>query len=159
VSQGLTLYAERSVAAVNKIMVHSSKRGKRETWIIMKWKFLLTLLVVSLFSDLAFAQTKGDPKAGKVKYDANCIGCHGATGKGDGAAAAALNPKPQDHTDGKAMNALTDKYLFDIIKQGGKAMQKAPIMPAANKTLTDQDISDMVAYIRSLANPPYKPAK
>src|SRR5512134_490802 len=110
----------------------------------MKCKFLLTLLVVSLFSDLAFAQTKGDPKAGKVNYDANCIGCHGATGKGDGAAAAALNPKPQDHTDGKIMNALTDKYLFDIIKQGGKAMQKAAIMPAANKKLTDQDISDMV---------------
>jgi mono/diheme cytochrome c family protein len=38
-------------------------------------------------------------------------------------------------------------------------MQKAAIMPAANKKLTDQDIWDMVAYIRSLANPPYKPAK
>jgi mono/diheme cytochrome c family protein len=105
------------------------------------------------------AQTKGDAKAGKVKYDANCVGCHGATGKGDGAAAAALNPKPQDHTDGKMMNALTDKYLFDIIKQGGKAVQKAPVMPAASKKLMDQDIWDMVAYIRSLANPPYKPSK
>lgn len=125
----------------------------------MKSKFILGLLVVSLVPGFALAQTKGDPKAGKAKYDANCIGCHGATGKGDGAAAAALNPKPQDHTNGKVMNALTDKYLFDIIKQGGKAMQKAPIMPAANKKLTDQDISDMVAYIRSLADPPYKPAK
>jgi len=125
----------------------------------MRSELLLGLLFVSLIPGLALAQTKGEPKAGKVKYDANCIGCHGAAGKGDGAAAAALNPKPQDHTDGKAMNALTDKYLFDIIKQGGKAMQKAPFMPAANKTLTDQDISDMVAYIRSLANPPYKPAK
>ena len=117
------------------------------------------LALILLAPGLGFAQTKGDAKAGKVKYDANCVGCHGATGKGDGAAAAALNPKPQDHTDGKAMNALTDKYLFDIIKQGGKAVQKAAVMPAANKKLTDQDISDMVAYIRSLANPPYKPAK
>jgi mono/diheme cytochrome c family protein len=124
----------------------------------MKSHIIPTLLIL-LLPGFALAQTKGDPKAGKVKYDANCIGCHGATGKGDGAAAAALNPKPQDHTDGKIMNALTDKYLFDIIKQGGKAMQKAAIMPAANKKLTDQDISDMVAYIRSLANPPYKPAK
>ena len=31
-------------------------------------------------------------------------------------------------------------------------------MPAANKKLTDQEIWDVVAYIRSLANPPYKPA-
>jgi mono/diheme cytochrome c family protein len=49
--------------------------------------------------------------------------------------------------------------LFDIIKEGGKAVQKAPIMPAASKKLTEQDIWDMVAYIRSLANPPYKPTK
>lgn len=122
------------------------------------------LLVLSLLTILAApasvsSQTKGDPKAGKAKYDANCVGCHGATGKGDGAAAAALNPKPQDHTDGKIMNVLTDKYLFDIIKGGGKAVQKAPIMPAASKKLSDQDIWDMVAYIRSLANPPYKPPR
>lgn len=120
---------------------------------------VIVALLLLLPLGLALAQTKGDPKAGKAKYDANCIGCHGATGKGDGAAAAALNPKPQDHTDGKTMNALTDKYLFDIIKDGGKAVQKAAVMPAANKKLVDQDISDMVAYIRSLANPPYKPAK
>ena len=119
----------------------------------------LLLLSLILVPGLGLAQTKGDPKAGKVKYDANCVGCHGATGKGDGAAAAALNPKPQDHTDGKTMNALTDKYLFDIIKDGGAAMKKAPFMPASNKKLSDQEISDVVAYIRSLANPPYKPAK
>lgn len=108
---------------------------------------------------LASAQMKGDPKAGKTKYDANCIGCHGATGKGDGAAAAALNPKPQDHTNGKIMNALSDKYLFDIIKNGGAAVKKAPFMPASNKKLSDQEIWDIVAYIRSLANPPHKPGK
>ena len=57
------------------------------------------------------------------------------------------------------MNALSDKYLFDIIKDGGAAQKKSPIMPANNKKLTDQEIWDVVAYIRSLANPPYKPAK
>jgi len=117
------------------------------------------VLAISLGASLASAQTKGDPKAGKTKYDANCTGCHGATGKGDGVAAAALNPKPQDHTDGKMMNALSDKYLFDIIKDGGAAVKKSKIMPVASKKLNDQDIWDIVAYIRSLANPPYKPAK
>jgi len=124
----------------------------------MRSQFLLALLVVSFAPGLVSAQMKGDPKAGKAKYDANCVGCHGATGKGDGAAAAALNPKPQDHTDGKIMNALSDKYLFDIIKDGGAAVKKAPVMPS-NKKLTDQEIWDIVAYIRSLAKPPYKPAK
>jgi mono/diheme cytochrome c family protein len=125
----------------------------------MRSQFVLALSLVLVAPGLGLAQVKGDPKAGKAKYDANCIGCHGATGKGDGAAAAALNPKPQDHTDGKVMNALSDKYLFDIIKDGGAAMKKAPFMPASNKKLSDQEIWDVVAYIRSLANPPYKPAK
>lgn len=116
------------------------------------------LLAISLGASFASAQTKGDPKAGKTKYDANCVGCHGATGKGDGVAAAALNPKPQDHSDGKTMNVLSDKYLFDIIKDGGAAVKKSKLMPVASKKLNDQDIWDMVAYIRSLAKPPYNKA-
>ena len=118
------------------------------------------LATIALFGVIvpawAWAQTKGDPKAGKTKYDASCVGCHGATGKGDGAAAAALNPKPGDFTDGKAMNSLSDKYLFNIIKNGGVAEKKSPLMPASPK-LKDQEVWNMVAYIRSLAKPPYKP--
>jgi len=125
----------------------------------MRTRFVAGFILAFLMPSFGLAQVKGDPKAGKAKYDANCVGCHGASGKGDGPAAAALNPKPQDHTDGKVMNALSDKYLFDIIKDGGAAMKKAPFMPASGKKLSDQEISDVVAYIRSLANPPYKAAK
>ena len=119
----------------------------------MKWTKVIcvTAFILTVASGLALAQSKGDAKAGKLKYDANCVGCHGATGKGDGAAAAALNPKPGDMSDGKAMKALSDKYLFDIIKDGGAAQKKSPIMPASAKKFSDQEISDMVAYIRSLA--------
>ena len=51
---------------------------------------LLALVVPILLASPipGLSQTKVDPKAGKAKYDANCVGCHGATGKGDGAAAA-----------------------------------------------------------------------
>ncbi len=106
-----------------------------------------------------FASEKGDPKAGKAKYDSLCGGCHGTSGKGDGAAAGGLNPKPQDHTNGKHMNSLTDKYLFDIIKGGGAGLKKSPLMPAWGSTLKDEDIWNLIAYIRSLAQPPYKPTK
>lgn len=127
----------------------------------MKWiKSLCAALILSLLVPVVgSAQSKGDANAGKAKYDALCAGCHGKTGKGDGAAAASLNPKPQDHTDGKAMNALSDKYLFDIIKDGGVGVKKSPLMPAWGKTLKDQEISNVISYIRSLAKPPYKPGK
>jgi len=111
----------------------------------MKSRYLVSFgLAIALTPTIAFAQSKGDAKAGKAKYDANCVGCHGP-------AAAALNPKPGDMTNGKAMKALSDKYLFDIIKDGGASQKKSPIMPASGKKFNDQEISDIVAYIRSLA--------
>jgi mono/diheme cytochrome c family protein len=33
---------------------------------------------------------------GKDIFEANCASCHGVSGKGDGPAAQALNPKPAD---------------------------------------------------------------
>jgi cytochrome c553 len=90
---------------------------------VVKSAALLVLVPV-----LGLAQTKGDPKAGKAKYDTLCVGCHGSSGKGDGLAAATLNPKPQDHTNGKYMNTLTDQYLFDMIKAGGPSVKKSPLM-------------------------------
>jgi mono/diheme cytochrome c family protein len=116
-------------------------------------------LLILLAPGLGLGQTKGDANAGKAKYESLCAGCHGKTGKGDGPAAASLNPKPQDHSDGKVMNSLSDQYLTDIIKNGGAAVKKSPLMPAWGKTLKDQEISDVTVYIRSLAKPPYKPGK
>ncbi len=118
----------------------------------MKSRLFVSLGLLIFFAPgLAPAQTKGDTNAGQAKYDAICAGCHGATGKGDGAAAAILNPKPGNISDGKAMQALSDKYLFDLIKDGGASQKKSPIMPANGKKLNEQEISDIIAYIRTLA--------
>jgi len=120
---------------------------------------LYAMISFLLVPSLGLAQAKGDAKAGKAKYDSLCGGCHGTTGKGDGPASGGLNPKPQDHTNGKYMNTLSDKYLFDFIKGGGAGMKKSPLMPAWGNTLKDDDIRNLVAHIRSLAQPPYKPPK
>jgi len=126
----------------------------------MMWMSLCSAVILSVsLPALGLAQSKGDANAGKAKYESLCAGCHGKTGKGDGPAAASLNPKPQDHSDGKVMNSLSDQYLTDIIKNGGAAVKKSPLMPAWGKTLKDQEISDVTVYIRSLAKPPYKPGK
>lgn len=92
----------------------------------------------------------GDAAKGKAVFTKSCAGCHGESGKADGGASAALNPKPKDLSD-KAYNAkLDDAYLHNVISKGGPAVGKAPVMPPFAQ-LKDQDVDDVIAYIRSLA--------
>ena len=72
----------------------------------------------------------------------NCASCHGATGKGNGAAAAALTPKPADWTS-KKMQDETDGSLFWKISTGRGAMPPW-------KHLPETDRWALVHYLRSL---------
>ncbi len=96
--------------------------------------------------DEAAPVAKGDAAAGKVKYDTLCASCHGPTGLGDGVAAATLNPKP------KNLQATTrsDEELKKIIKMGGTSVGLSPLMVAWGGVLTDPDIDNVVAHIRTL---------
>jgi len=87
----------------------------------------------------------------KSLFAEQCASCHGSGGKGDGPAAAALTPKPHDLTDKQHMAAVTDQYLTDIIKKGGAAVGKSAVMAPFGDSMSDADIADMVAYLRSLA--------
>ncbi|HWT77849.1 MAG TPA: cytochrome c [Candidatus Methylomirabilis sp.] len=93
----------------------------------------------------------GDAAKGKAKYQELCASCHGASGKGDGPAAAGLPTKPRNHTDSAYMSKLKDQQIFDTIKKGGQAMGKSPLMPPWGSTLSDAQIWDLVAYIRTLS--------
>ena len=93
----------------------------------------------------------GDAAKGKAKYQEVCAPCHGASGKGDGPAAAGLPTKPRNHTDAAYMNKLKDQEIFDVIKKGGQAVGKSPLMPPWGGQLSDKEIQDLVAYIRTLA--------
>jgi cytochrome c oxidase cbb3-type subunit 3 len=93
---------------------------------------------------------------GQKLYSSHCSSCHGDKGQGDGPAGKALPIKPADHTDGKIMNSLSDKFLFDIISKGGTAVGKSAFMPSWGGVLKDNQVRDVVAYVRSIANPPYR---
>jgi mono/diheme cytochrome c family protein len=97
----------------------------------------------------------GDAAAGGQQYAVFCASCHGPTGNGDGPVAAGLDPKPARHSDGAYMNALSDGYLFKVIKEGGAAVGKSPLMAPWGGTLSDAQIRDVIAYVRTLAEPPY----
>ena len=108
---------------------------------------VLTAILV-LPAGVSFAQ--GNAAKGKGLFEKNCASCHGAGGKGDGVAAASLNPKPKDLTDKTLMAGLKDEQLSDVIKKGGGAVGKSPLMPPFGAALKDQDLQDVVAFLRSL---------
>jgi mono/diheme cytochrome c family protein len=114
--------------------------------------FLLLAMVVSPLSARAQNQAEG-----QKLYTAYCVSCHGEKGKGDGVAAGSLPVKPKDHTNGAVMNQMTDQSLADVISKGGAATGKSSFMPAWGASVNEKQIRDIVAYIRSLAVPPYKP--
>lgn len=102
------------------------------------------------------AMAAGNVEAGGKLYQSRCAPCHGPDGKATTPTAQALNPKPRDHTDGAYMNALTMEHLTKVIKSGGVAVGKSQIMPP-HTDLSDQQIEDVVAFVRMLAVPPYSP--
>jgi len=79
---------------------------------------------------------------GKKSAQANCVPCHGATGKGDGAAAAALNPKPADWTS-KRVQDEPDGEIFWKISNGRGAMPPWKHLPETERW-------SLIHYIRSL---------
>jgi mono/diheme cytochrome c family protein len=115
---------------------------------------MLTVVAPLVGAPVRAAQNQAE---GKKLYTTYCSSCHGEQGKGDGAAAASLPVKPADHTNGAAMNKLSDKFLVDVISKGGSAVGKSSFMPSWGGALNESQIKDIVAYIRTIAIPAYKP--
>jgi len=128
---------------------------------IAQLKFALVLGLGLLASTTSFGQgkwvapkdavAKTNPLKGntsvladaKKLYSTSCGPCHGDKGKGDGAAAASLTPKPADHTSA-AFQAQSDGEIFYKISEGRKAM------PAWKASLSEQQRWSLVTYIRTL---------
>ncbi len=90
-----------------------------------------------------------DPAAdAKVQFATKCATCHGADGHGDGAASAALNPKPRNFHDKAYMSTRTDADLIDVITNG------KGVMPKWGGQLTEGQIVALVAHIRDLGTKP-----
>jgi len=86
---------------------------------------------------LLSAPAKADTAAGEALFKSKCAGCHGADGKGKEA---------MKTTDLAAADVqkMSDTDLGGIISNG-----KGGKMPAY-KTLTPEQLKDLVSYIRSL---------
>ena len=117
--------------------------------------FIIGSVVIVSFSLMAMAFVsaqgagKGDAAKGKEIFDTKCASCHGPSGKGDGPAAATLPTKPRDLSDASYVSTLTDDHIFKTVKEGGASVGKSPLMPPWGSVLSEEDIWNVIAYVRS----------
>jgi disulfide bond formation protein DsbB len=96
------------------------------------------------------AASKGDAEKGKTVFEGTCTSCHGPDAKG-------LPGLGKDMTTSTFIKSQTDDQLLDFMKKGRPASDPANTtkvdMPVkgGNPALTDQDLYDIIAYIRTLS--------
>ncbi len=67
-----------------------------------------------------------------------------------------LKAAPHAFTDGAFLNNVSDGDLTNIITHGGPALNKSAEMPPYGATLQKSEIDALVAFIRAVADPPYR---
>ena len=90
-------------------------------------------------------------EAGAVLYEINCATCHGVGGQGDGPAAEGLDPKPASLADAHMMEDMSDGALFWRVSEGGTMEPFNSAMPPWKGLLSEDEIWQLVAYIREFA--------
>lgn len=91
---------------------------------------------------------------GRVLFDENCAGCHGALGRGDGPDARAAELEPADFTDPTFMRVETPMDFFLMITVG----RRRGGMPEWAQSFSVQQRWDVVAHVWHLAHPTFDAA-
>jgi len=89
---------------------------------------------------------------GRAIYEGQCASCHGPQGRGDGPEAPFLSPRPASLISA-GTSIKTDAELLAVIVKG----KPRTAMPAWKDRLTDEQLHEVLAYIRSLVRFQPKP--
>ena len=131
-----------------------------------RFRLLLIVLVVALVAaacsgsdssdttaaaaaDATAATGSGDATHGEELYQGTCAACHGADATG-------IDGLGKDLHDNEFTNSLSDPELIAFLEVGRPASDPLNTtgvdMPpkGGNPALTDQDLQDIVAYLRTL---------
>lgn len=124
----------------------------------MKTTLSISLLLLAAVSLTITTCIADDIAKGKAVYDGigACGTCHGPNGAGDGAAAAALNPKPRSFvsgnyaydTDGDGKKG-TEADVFNIVTNGA-AKYGGSMLMAARADIPEADRKALSKYVVSL---------
>jgi copper transport protein len=127
-----------------------------------KWKWLVAVVVALLvgmglaYADLLRAAFQRNPvprnaasiARGRALFQEDCAVCHGAQGRGDGPAAAGMARKPDDLSRIAPPPVFPDGVVAYRIRNG------EGLMPAFGKTLREEQVWDLLNFIRALAPSP-----
>ncbi|MEP6935625.1 MAG: cytochrome c [Nitrospirota bacterium] len=94
--------------------------------------------------ELNVSQPERDVLSGRVIYSTTCIRCHGVEGRGNGPMK--FTPPVADLTS-PAVQGKLDARLFKSVHDG----KSSTAMGAWREVLTDDEIWDVLAYVRTLA--------
>jgi mono/diheme cytochrome c family protein len=121
----------------------------------MRWRHgtlvglaLLAPALLAIHGAIAQNGFAGSAAKGRDIYLRYCAGCHGEDGRGE---AKTFRPNVGNLSVKQLMDELSDEYLFTVIQKGGAAVGKNAAMPAWSAQLGDDDIRDVVAFVRTLA--------
>jgi disulfide bond formation protein DsbB len=124
----------------------------KHTLLFTTFAIALLLTACSGGSDPGPAATptsSGDPAAGETAFMSTCIACHGPDAKG-------ITGLGKDLTTSEWVAENDDAALVEFLKTGrpaGDPLNTTGVdMPprGGNPALTDEDLADIVAYLRSI---------
>jgi mono/diheme cytochrome c family protein len=101
----------------------------------------LSIAVALCAGTLLFATSANAQSGGEKTYKTKCASCHGPDGKGETAAGKAS--KARDFCSAEVKKETDEDWTGIIVKGKNK-------MPGYDKKLTDGEVKEVVAYIRSL---------
>ncbi|GAB4235699.1 MAG: hypothetical protein Kow00109_09050 [Acidobacteriota bacterium] len=113
---------------------------KKRHW--LGWGLVSTLWI----GVVGLAALAPDADAGKQVYQRRCKMCHGIDGKGS-AAVARMMKVEIPALDSDAVQEQTDEELAKVITKGKGKM-------VAVKGISEQDVANVIAYLRTLAKKP-----
>jgi len=105
---------------------------------------LLCGLMIAVTASVLAQMHPGNLKSGQSLYQQHCLKCHGAKLDGNGPEAASLSVRPTDFR--KYLSRVKGELELEVTIRRGR---KLTPMHEWDTILTDPQVYDLVAYIRS----------
>ena len=103
------------------------------------------LLATCLWLALGDPAQAANADKGRELYTSRCVFCHGAAGKGDGPAAAALKPSPTNFARADYWKQARLDTIKGVIENG----KPGTAMVAFKASFNAEQIDDLIAYLRT----------